>query len=76
MHSLSRADWHRLKEALLGASSGDDSYYEALPDSLKEHEIGQLIGRGRHQKNARAFNRAAVLLTGRTENAWLMLDKS
>ena len=65
-----------MKEALLGASSGNMDHYHALPQSCKDHEIGELILRGSTQKNARAFNKAAKLMTNNCDQAWLYLDKS
>lgn len=77
---VNRSEWYQLKDAVLGVSyhSGESEceWYEKLPQSLKDHEIGRLVRQALYENDKDSLSKAAALLTGGFEKAWLYLAKS
>ena len=76
----SEEDWHILKKAVLAASGADSKgkhfIFDNLPEHLRSSEIGDLIYRTVYLGHKRAADKAANILTGDAEDAWLILAKS
>ena len=77
---LNREDWGRLKDAVLDASytkiGSECISYIALPPHLRQHEIGQLVGKSLSYGDKDLLDDAAKKLVGGAAQAWLVLMKS
>lgn len=77
---INRREWYLLKDAVLGASyhSGESEceWYEKLPHHLKDHEVGKLVRQALFENDKEALGKAAAILTGGSERAWLYLAKA
>jgi|GEM_PF-2470861 len=73
-------DWHTLKLAVLKASRKDAKgmyhLFDELPEHLRASEVGDLIYRAVYLGHKQAANKAAKILTGGSDQAYLILAKS
>lgn len=73
-------DWHILKMAVLRASRTDAKgmyqLFDELPEHLRASEVGDLIYRAVYLGHKHAANNAAKILTGGSDQAYLVLAKS
>jgi len=77
---LPQKEWYLLKDALLGASyhkgNIECKWYMDLPEHLKEHEVGKLIYDALYKNDGHALDKAAKIMAGGSDKAWLDLEKS
>lgn len=73
-------DWYILKDAVLRAgvkdAHGKTEIFDNLPPLLRRSEIGDLIYQAVYLGNKKAAYKAARILTGGSEQCWLILEKS
>ena len=75
---LALNDWSLLRDALLYAVHNRNNPaqgFDALPQALRDHEIGRIIGAHLSGDESASLNDAANLMVGGMDNAWLALEK-
>lgn len=78
MQELDRKQWHKFKDVILSAKYGTSDAvekFEALPDFLKNHEVGVLISEYLFDQKKESISKAAKLLVPNTENYWVVLER-
>lgn len=80
IHGLAERDWHRLKDAVLGAALGQGKkknvWFDRLPQRLTTHPVARLIEQYLDTNKQHYLDKAAAVLTSNCATPWLYLGKS
>ena len=78
--NFTRDEWNLLKNAVLMAnktgSKNKLSLFDNLPENLRLSKVGNLIYSSVYLGHKNSASKAAKILTGGSEKAWLILSKS